>query len=75
MNAGRGARGPARRRAGRPSPAPPRSARAAVAAHGGIYLVALAGITVFYALEWLAARAVPRTLVTTGHGGTGQELG
>jgi hypothetical protein len=41
----------------------------------GIFLVALTGFTIFYALERLAARTAPRTLVTVGHGGTGQERG
>ena len=36
----------------------------------GIFLVALVGFTVFYALERLAERTAPRTLVTTGHGAT-----
>jgi hypothetical protein len=41
----------------------------------GIFPVALTGFTIFYALERLAARTAPRTLVTTGHSGTGQECG
>jgi hypothetical protein len=36
----------------------------------GIFLVALTGFTIFYALERLAARTAPRVLVTAGHGGT-----
>jgi len=39
----------------------------------GIFLVALAGFTIFYALERLAARTAPRTLVTAGPGDTPQD--
>jgi hypothetical protein len=43
----------------------------------GIFLVALTGFTIFYALERLAARTAPRVLVTAGRGtdDTGPERG
>jgi len=41
----------------------------------GIFLVALAGFTVFYALERLAARTAPRVLVPAGQGDAEPERG